>query len=75
MTPEQALAEAVRIVGSKQELADRIGVSRQAVSQWRRCPVKHAVAVERAVRAVLRRAPKLVTRYELRPDKFRRRTD
>ncbi|NVN44826.1 helix-turn-helix domain-containing protein [Asaia siamensis] len=39
---------AIRICGSKAELARRLGITRGAVQQWSRCPSERALEVERA---------------------------
>lgn len=59
----EALKRAVTLLGGSKQLADKIGVTRSAVWQWRRVPAKHLVAIERAL-------DRAVTRYELRPDIF-----
>lgn len=41
----EALSRAVGVVGTRAELARRLGVSRAAVTQWRRVPTKRAYAV------------------------------
>lgn len=52
---DAALALAIEAVGGPTELARRIGVSVQVVSQWRKCPPRRAIAVERATGGVVRR--------------------
>lgn len=64
-TPESALAEAIRLCGSRTALAERVGVTRMAVSQWKIVPPLRVLDVERAVAGQ-------VTRYELRPDIYPR---
>lgn len=50
MTPEKALENAIALAGSMQALADRLGVTKGAVSQWklpgRQIPAKHCRAIE-----------------------------
>ena len=58
MKPE-VNSRAIRAAGSVSELARRVGVQPQAVSQWRRIPADRAADVERATG---------IPRYELRPD-------
>ncbi len=51
MSPEEALETAVSLRGSMQNLADEIGVTKGAVSQWkldgRRIPAEHCPTIER----------------------------
>jgi DNA-binding transcriptional regulator YdaS (Cro superfamily) len=61
---DKALAEAIRKIGNKSKLAGKLGVSHQAVSQWRRCPHTHVIEVEKLSG---------VPREELRPDLYPRR--
>ena len=56
MTP---LAKACATVGTSAELARRLGISRQAVLQWRRIPAERVIDIERLTG---------VPREELRPD-------
>lgn len=58
MTP---LDRAIKAVGSSKELARRIGVTPQAVSQWKAVPPSRVLAVERASG---------VSRTVLRPDLY-----
>lgn len=58
MTP---LEKAKKAVGSSKELARRIGVTPQAVSQWDEVPVSRVLAVERETG---------ISRHELRPDVY-----
>ncbi len=57
----RALQRAIKAVGASAELARRLGVSRQAVDQWKKVPATRAVDVERETG---------IPRYELRPDVF-----
>lgn len=59
---DDALQRAIDLVGVN-ELARRIGVSSQAISQWRRCPPGRVVAVEQATGGTIRR-------QELRPELY-----
>ena len=56
----RALQRAIKIVGPA-ELARRLGITRQAVDQWRKVPATRAVEVERETG---------IPRHELRPDVF-----
>ena len=59
---EKAVEEAVRVAGSLRNVADRLGVSSQAISQWTRwqkVPPKRVLALE---------ALSGVSRHDLRPD-------
>jgi len=59
MTP--GLQEALRRAGSPSKLAEKLGVSRQAVSKWESVPTRHIIAIERATG---------VHRSLLRPDLY-----
>jgi DNA-binding transcriptional regulator YdaS (Cro superfamily) len=63
MTPEQALLEAVRRVGSRAALARELGVSKQAAQEWRIAPSRHVWKIARATG---------LTHRELRPDLYPR---
>ena len=57
-----ALAAAINAVGSAAELARRVGISPEAVCQWKgKVPVNRVIAVEAATG---------VSREHLRPDVF-----
>jgi DNA-binding transcriptional regulator YdaS (Cro superfamily) len=73
MTPEIALEHAIQIVGSAAELARQIGVTRQAINGWDVCPADRVLAVAEAVRKALKRPRHKITKYDLRPDVYRRR--
>jgi DNA-binding transcriptional regulator YdaS (Cro superfamily) len=60
---DAALQRAIDAVGGAAELARRIGVKRQAVSAWRRCPADKAKAVQTITG---------VSRHDLRPDLWER---
>jgi hypothetical protein len=75
MTPEQALAAAIRIVGGKAALAAAIAAldptfrrTPQAVGQWKRCPAEMVQIVLEAI-SVARDLP-VPTAHDLRPDIF-----
>jgi DNA-binding transcriptional regulator YdaS (Cro superfamily) len=58
MTSEQALEQASEIVGSMQALAEKLGVTKSAVGQWklpgRRVPAEHCPAIERLTGGLVR---------------------
>jgi len=58
MTP---LDKAKKAAGSAKELARRIGVTPQAISQWDEVPLNRVLVVERETG---------ISRHELRPDVF-----
>ena len=58
---KQALERAIIAVGTAQELATRLGITPQALSQWDRVPPLRVLDVERATG---------VPRHELRPDMY-----
>lgn len=55
------LLRAIDAVGTAGELAEKIGVSPQALSQWRRIPVGRVLDIERITG---------ISRHDLRPDIF-----
>lgn len=65
MTTSEALAAAIKAVGSQGALAEKIGKSQQAISYWvssgKGVPAEHVLAVE---------AASGVSRNNLRPDIF-----
>lgn len=67
MTSEEALELAISITGSMQALADHLGITKGAVSQWklpgRRIPIKHCRDIEVLTEGKVRRE-------DLRPDVF-----
>lgn len=56
---DQALEKAIDAAGTLQELASRIGVTPQAISQWEKVPPLRVLDVERATG---------ISRQDLRPD-------
>jgi len=61
MKRDPALQKAIDAVGSGKALAGRIGITPQALSQWRQVPPRRVLEVERASG---------VPRHELRPDLY-----
>lgn len=61
--PEAALQRAIEHAGGAAKLARELGVTVQAVTQWKRAPVRRAIAIEQAVGGK-------VTRAELCPEIF-----
>ena len=59
MTP--GLRKALERAGSPSKLAEKLGVSRQAVSKWEGVPTRHIIAIERAFK---------IHRSLLRPDLY-----
>lgn len=47
LSPEDALALAIKRANGTSRLADLIGVTSQAISQWTRVPVERVLDVER----------------------------
>ena len=58
---QAALIQAIEIAGGASALANALGISQEAVSQWRRVPHGRVFAVERLTG---------VSRHELRPDVY-----
>jgi DNA-binding transcriptional regulator YdaS (Cro superfamily) len=56
---EQALALAIQAAGGVKALGHMLGISHQAVGQWRICPPRRVLEVERASG---------ISRFDLRPD-------
>lgn len=61
---DPALTEAIALIGGNSALARILGISREAVSQWDRCPAERVLAVSDATNGTVR--PE-----ELRPDIYR----
>ena len=57
--PASPLGRAIKAIGTMQALADAVGISIQAVSQWKRVPPLRVLEVERITG---------IPRHELRPD-------
>ena len=66
-TPNQAIQQAVNIVGGQTRLASALNVKQQNVWVWlrlaKKVPAERCAAIERATGGK-------VTRYDLRPDVF-----
>lgn len=62
MTPRKALQEASKRAGGDAALAELLGVTRQAVDQWKRVPQHHVLTVER-----LTGVPRHVQRPDIYP--------
>jgi DNA-binding transcriptional regulator YdaS (Cro superfamily) len=62
---DHAIDRVARVLGSQNEIAALVGVTKAAVAQWklpgRRVPAEHCVVIERTTGGV-------VSRRELRPD-------
>ncbi len=58
---DPALTKVIELAGGVAKLANAIGVSSQAISQWGRVPAERVLAVEAAVGGE-------VSRNDLRPD-------
>jgi len=56
---DRALERAIKKLGTASALAARVGITNQAISQWRRVPYLRVLEVERATG---------IHRTELRPD-------
>lgn len=69
MTQELALKEALKIVGGGAAVAKRLGISPQAVCQWRVAPPGRVLMIERITEDPETGKPQ-VTRHDLRPDIF-----
>lgn len=56
-----ALSRAEAAIGGRRALADRLGITTQAISQWRRIPAERVLQIE---------AASGVSRHDLRPDLY-----
>lgn len=61
ITESEALARAIQIIGSASALARELGISKGAVSQWKRVPADHCPDIEDLTKGQ-------VICEELRPD-------
>jgi DNA-binding transcriptional regulator YdaS (Cro superfamily) len=57
------LQQAIKVVGTRAELARRLGITPQALSNWQRVPTARIIDVERVTG---------VPREQLRPDLYRK---
>jgi len=57
----EALNKSIKFAGSSKALAQMLGVTAQAISQWHRVPPARVMEIERLTG---------VSRYDLRPDIF-----
>jgi DNA-binding transcriptional regulator YdaS (Cro superfamily) len=62
-TRDLALAHAIELIGSDARTAELLGITKQAVWFWTRCPDNHVLALERLSG---------VSRFDLRPDRYPR---
>jgi len=62
---ERKIRKALKLAGGTVKLASLLGITPQAISQWKRTPVNHVLKIEEATGGE-------VTRYELRPDIYGR---
>lgn len=60
---KEALKRAIKVVGGLAGIADPLGITMQAVSQWDEVPPRRVLAVERVTG---------ISRHELRPDLYPR---
>jgi DNA-binding transcriptional regulator YdaS (Cro superfamily) len=61
MSRDPALSKAIEAVGNKSVLARHLGLTPQAIDQWRKVPAERVLQVERASG---------VSRHLLRPDLY-----
>lgn len=71
MTPEDAWARAIKIVGGPSAMANAIGVSKQRLSQWTACKAIYVPLAARAVQVAVRRTSEIIkdppTKRDLAP--------
>lgn len=80
MDREEALARAIEEAGGPPNVAKELGISREAVHQWKVCPANRVLQLERLLSQLRdQRARKLaeqpITRHELRPDLYPHEAD
>ncbi|NIN69157.1 MAG: hypothetical protein GTO63_31610 [Anaerolineae bacterium] len=61
-TAAEALRLAIKMAGGPTKLAEALGITQGAVSQWKRCPAERCADVEKLTG---------ISREALRPDVFR----
>jgi DNA-binding transcriptional regulator YdaS (Cro superfamily) len=61
---DEGLALAIKAAGTGKALAEMLGISQSAVSQWKKVPAERVIEVERVTK---------VSRTKLRPDLYVRR--
>lgn len=59
----QIVAEAAKEAGGVTRLAERLGIKRPALYQWKRVPAERVIPIEEATEGK-------VTRHQLRPDLY-----
>lgn len=57
------LERAIKLAGGVTKLADKLGITSQAISQWDEVPIIRAIQIERVTNGK-------VKRHQLRPDIF-----
>jgi DNA-binding transcriptional regulator YdaS (Cro superfamily) len=60
-TKDEALKRAIKEAGSAEALAGKLGITPQAISQWKQIPLVRVLDIERATG---------ISRHDLRPDFF-----
>lgn len=64
MSTQNPIERAIQVVGSQDKLAEKLNVTKQAVTKWRRkVPAERVLGIEEATGGA-------VTRHDLRPDLY-----
>ena len=63
MARDPKLLDAIRFAGGAARVGVALGISREAVQQWRRCPAERVLQLEKLIEGQ-------ITRQELRPDLY-----
>lgn len=63
MARDPILLDAIRLAGGPGKVGEALGISREAVQQWRRCPAERVIQLERLIGGE-------ITRHQLRPDLY-----
>jgi len=63
MARDQNLLDAIRLAGGASKVGEALGISREAVQQWKRCPAERVIQLERLIE-------RQITRHKLRPDLY-----